>query len=536
MSIANCQLPIDETAQSISNFQFSIFNWQWFVERCGRFSPILGLEPTDPRSLLLDITGLAHLFGGENGLAGEIVRDFVRLGLNIHLAVADTIGAAWAAARFRKAEGGRGKAETGDQQTTVSDSTPPSSAFRLPPSAFLIIPPGQTRAFLRPLPIEALRLPEETVRLLGELGIVEIGQLEALPREGLLSRFGPLLRDRMDQAFGRLDEPVRAWPLPPSFAADWSAEHPISRRETIEAALEHLVGRTAAMLSACDRGALQLECRLQCLPSNAAAKQTVRLSVGLFRPTAAAAHLFPLVQLQLERLRIPSPVTDVRVQATLTAPLEPRRQAWLFDLSVGLGATAGLSSSAESTVGQANRGTRKGEKGGGPPWCDFFPRSLATLVERLSSRLGRDAVVGVRLRSEAQPELSWHYDPLLERGRGRRARKPAAPVELPPRPLRLLPRPMALAVTQLCGASVSAAAAGETPAPQIIHGPPLWFHFAGQQHHVAQVWGPERIETGWWRGRPVGRDYFRVETTAGRRFWLFRRLRDEKWFLHGPFE
>ena len=70
----------------------------------------------------------------------------------------------------------------------------------------------------------------------------------------------------------------------------------------------------------------------------------------------------------------------------------------------------------------------------------------------------------------------------------------------------------------------------------MIYGPPLWFHFAGQQHHVAQVWGPERIETGWWRGRPVGRDYFRVETTAGRRFWLFRRLRDEKWFLQGMFE
>ncbi len=524
MPIAKCQLPIDETARSISDFQFSIFNLQWFVERCGRFSPILGLEPTDPRSLLLDITGLAPLFGGETGLAGEIVRDFARLGLNIRLAVADTIGAAWAAARFRgKGEGGRGKAEASDEQTTVhnEDSTS-SSPFPLPPSPFFIIPPGETPAFLRPLPIEALRLPEQTVRLLGELGIIQIGQLEALPREELLSRFGPLLRDRMDQAFGRLDEPVQTCPLPPSFAADWSAEHPISRREMIEAALEHLVGRTATMLSTCGRGALHLECRLQCLPSHAAAKQTVRLSVGLFRPTAAAVHLFQLVQLQLERLRLPSPVTDVSVQATLTAPLEPRRQALLFDLS-----------------GR--------EKGDSPHLCEapfgpfrqmgtvpFFP--LATLMERLSSRLGRGAVVGVRLRPEAQPELSWHYDPLLERGRGRRVRQPAAPAELPPRPLRLLPRPIALAVTQLCGAGVSVASAGETPAPQIIHGPPLWFHFAGQQHHVAQVWGPERIETGWWRGQPVGRDYFRVETTAGRRFWLFRRLRDEKWFLHGMFE
>jgi protein ImuB len=459
------------------------------LEHCGRFSPILGREPTDPQSLLLDITGLAHLFDGEPALAGEMVSDFRRLGMNIRLALADTIGAAWAAAKY----------------AFVPSAFPLPARLSSPksPSPFVLLPPGQSPAFLRPLPTEALRLPEETVRLLAELGIFRIGQLEALPRDELLSRFGPLLAGRMDQAFGRLDEPVRACPLPPHFAVDWSAEHPISRREMIEAAVEHLVGRTAALLAAGNRGALQLECRLECLPSQAA-QQTIRLSIGLFRPTAAAAHLFQLAQLQLERLRIPAPVTGVRVQATLTAPLEPRRQAVLFDF---------------------------GDEGASVPL-----RQLAALVERLSSRLGPGAVLGVRLRPEAQPELSWHYDPLLERGQRRRGRQAEAPADLPPRPLRLLPRPIVLAVTQLCGASVSANSAAATAAPPIIYGPPLWFHFAGQQHHVAQVWGPERIETGWWRGRPVGRDYFRVETIAGRRFWLFRRLRDEKWFLQGMFE
>ena len=70
------------------------------IEHCGRFSPIVGFEPTDPQSVLLDITGLAHPFGGETALAEAIVRDFTRLGLNIQLAVADTIGAAWAAAGY----------------------------------------------------------------------------------------------------------------------------------------------------------------------------------------------------------------------------------------------------------------------------------------------------------------------------------------------------------------------------------------------------------------------------------------------------
>jgi len=272
----------------------------------------------------------------------------------------------------------------------------------------------------------------------------------------------------------------------------------------------------AAMLARCGRGALRLDCRLVLEINNRQSTiDNLPLSVGLFQPTADAKRLFDLVQLQLERLRIGSPVTAIDVAASLTAPLEPRKQATLFELD-----------------GDARR-----------------PRRLAALVERLGSRLGSRAVVGVRLRSEAQPELSWHYDPLVggQRNLARISRHTGQPAnsvpllrrssaecslssgtackqavahdELPPRPLRLLPRPLPVAVTSI--------------APD---GPPLRFQLDGCVYEVARSWGPERIETGWWRGRPVGRDYFRVETAAGGRFWLFRRLRDGKWFLHGMFE
>ena len=58
---------------------------------------------------------------------------------------------------------------------------------------------------------------------------------------------------------------------------------------------------------------------------------------------------------------------------------------------------------------------------------------------------------------------------------------------------------------------------------------------AGRQRIVRRV-GPERIETGWWRGRSVARDYYRVETAAGRCYWVFRRLPAGPWFLHGMFD
>ena len=92
-----------------------------------------------------------------------------------------------------------------------------------------------------------------------------------------------------------------------------------------------------------------------------------------------------------------------------------------------------------------------------------------------------------------------------------------APVGL--RPLRLLPRPMEIGVTAV-----------------VPEGAPIAFRFHGTQHTVAQSVGPERIETGWWRGPHTKRDYYRVVTQAGRRCWLFRNRDTGRWFLHGWFD
>ena len=71
---------------------------------CHRFSPLVGIEPTaEPASLLLDISGLAHLFGGEAALAEQVVGDFAARGLSVRLALADTLGAAWAMVHYHQA-------------------------------------------------------------------------------------------------------------------------------------------------------------------------------------------------------------------------------------------------------------------------------------------------------------------------------------------------------------------------------------------------------------------------------------------------
>jgi protein ImuB len=436
---------------------------------CERFSPLVGLDDAlAPDSLLLDVTGLGRLFGGEASLAERVVGDFASRKLAVRAAVADTIGAAWAMAHF-----GRVRSRNGL-------------------GALAIIPPGETSTALRPLPVEALRLPDDVVTLLHQLGIYQIGQLEPLPRADFTSRFGSRLLERWDQATGRRAEPVPAHPLPPELHARRSLEHPITRRKTVERLLEQLIAEVARGLVRCGRGVVRLDCRLEC-PS----AERVDLSVGLFQPTAFPRQLFELARMQLERVWLPGPVSAVSVEAAVTAPLE-RRQGGLF------------------------------EDGGG--WRR--PHQLAGLVNRLTARLGRNSVLRPRLVSDAQPELAYRYDSLVDVSSTRRSRRdgwlrstPAtmsrkrSETELPPRPLRLLAQPVPLAAVSI-----------------MPDGPPIGFHDQGRPQRIVHTWGPERIETGWWRGRPVRRDYYRVETTTGRRYWLFRQLDDGRWYLHGTFE
>ena len=89
----------------------------------------------------------------------------------------------------------------------------------------------------------------------------------------------------------------------------------------------------------------------------------------------------------------------------------------------------------------------------------------------------------------------------------------------------MLPRPVRLEVVSAVDAQAC--------------GPPARFRLGAQVHDVVQVHGPERIETAWWRGPTVRRDYYVVDTRGGGRYWIFRRMGRGSsaggWFLHGTF-
>jgi protein ImuB len=329
---------------------------------------------------------------------------------------------------------------------------------------------------------------------LAQLGITQLDELLALPRASLRARFGERLLLRLDQLTGAAQEVIVPYRPPPKFTAEWVLEYPAERREIIEQIVHELIGRIASALAQRREGAVQLHCRLDCAASDRLKIFPARIDVGLFRPSADVKHLWDLVRMQLEQTRLSGPVGRVTLQALSTAPLE-NRQGELF--------------------------------AGGQDEAD---RQLALLIDRLASRLGPEAVLRPQLTADPLPEKSSKYVSTMQTGKFKvqgsrfKVRKTGSTLNFEPgtlnscfRPLVLRP-PLVLDVVSV-----------------VPDGPPITFCYRGQQHRVAFHWGPERIETGWYRGASVRRDYYRVQTEEGLRFWLFRRLDDDAWCLHGEF-
>lgn len=227
-----------------------------------RWSPIVALSGED--GLFLDLTGTAHLFGGEEAMARRLVRVLARLGYTARIAVADTPGAAWALARFQ-----------GDT----------------------ICPSGAHAKVLAPLPIESLRIESAHAELLRRLGVETIGQLAAMPRGPLVRRFGAGLATRLLQALGDLPEPLDPVVPAQAIAATRRFAEPIQTEDAIAHWLGALVPELTAALEAAGLGASRVELiadRIDGVPQ--------RIRLGLARPSRDPLHLLRLLARRIESI------------------------------------------------------------------------------------------------------------------------------------------------------------------------------------------------------------------------------------------
>ncbi|OLP60482.1 DNA repair protein [Xaviernesmea oryzae] len=226
---------------------------------CDRYTPLVACDRPD--ALLLDITGCAHLFGGEEALLSRVLDDVGRFGFTVKGAIADS--AALSSAMVRFGSGG-------------------------------VILPGEGRRALAPLPVAALRLEAPVVKALTKLGFRQIGDLLDAPRAPLVRRFGQGFMLRLDQALGLQGEPISPRR---TIAPVWAEKRLLTPIDTVEAILS-LVGPLAetflSQLEARGTGGRLFELALFRVDGT-----VLRVSAGSSTPLRAPARILALFSARL---------------------------------------------------------------------------------------------------------------------------------------------------------------------------------------------------------------------------------------------
>ena len=410
---------------------------------CQQFSPYVGIECFGGQScLLLDVTGCTHLFGGDHALARQVAEFFSEQSFFPHIAIAPSVGAAWAIARYGHRAG--------------------------------------TSRLLRSLPVEALRLPDDVLDRLRAFDLRRVEQILKLPRQELPSRFGDVLTDRIDQLFGRGQEDFVPLRPPEPIQAVWSSDSSILDQQAVRYVCADLLDEILSALRVRCEGVTRL--RLQLCGET---EGVTCFEQGTMHASNSTQHLLDILMLRLERERIPEGLHTIRITVVETSPLDVRQRTLFGD--------------------------------------DKAPVDLEfhRLLDRLSTRLGPQAVVQPEIQQEPLPENSIRHRPSLQTSATEKTFPETIDTEERPassRPLCLF-APTPIAVVSI-----------------VPDGPPVRFEWQGRTYGIARCTETEHIRTDWWaESGIVVRNYFRAETTAGERFWLFRDSCGA-WFLHGVFD
>ncbi|WP_316835025.1 DNA polymerase Y family protein [Pedobacter nutrimenti] len=234
------------------------------AESCIRYTPIVAIDLPD--GLILDISGCAHLWGGERAYLKEIITKFKSSGYQVRAAIADTVGTAWAISRY-----GQIKA---------------------------IIEQGAQAEALAPLPPVALRLEPAILDRMHKLGLYQIRSFMTMPRSTLRRRFGQLLLDRLAQALGEVKEPiVSIQPVEP-YQERLPCLEPIRTATGIEIALKRLLETLCLRLLQEGKGL-----RKAILKGYRIDGKMQQIEIGTNYPARSVAHLFKLFELKISTIK-----------------------------------------------------------------------------------------------------------------------------------------------------------------------------------------------------------------------------------------
>jgi protein ImuB len=355
---------------------------------------------------------------------------------------------------------------------------------------------GTLPGHLSKLPIACTAWDIERLQTLRAMGVTRMGELLRLPRAGLARRLGPAAVQDLDIALARQFAPRRAFVPRERFRARCDFETEIENVAYLEKALEPLIARCAEFLRERQAGIQTLRLKLR-----HRAGPATRVHLGLASITSERRRLTDVLAQKLGRLELEAPVRGMELVSGSLQPLS----AGSLDVFAGWGGTGGR---------------------------DTVPQ----LVERLRAHLGEDAVYGVASIPEHRPEAAWrrvHELSLITASRMGEKMTDLSTGDGMPRPVWLLDAPLALSEPDMQECHQSG---GREPKPT-PEGTPEGRapRMGARQSGLVLEQGPERIESGWWDGRGVARDYYIARRISGAKLWVFQERQSKRWYLHGVF-
>lgn len=265
------------------------------AEWCIGYTPTVAIDGTD--GLVLDATGCAHLWGGEERYLNDIDTRLKRIGYNIKAAMADTIGMAWAASRFG--------------------------------SGLTIVRPGEQSSAIMPLPASCLRIVPEVSERLTKLGIGKVRDFISMPRSALRRRFGQEIITRIEQALGQAEEIIQPIRPAEAYQERLPCIEPVVTRTGIEIALEHVLESMTRRLQSEGKGLRRLSFKGYRIDA-----KIIQIEIGTNRATHRANHLFRLCEMKIDTME-PGPGIELFLLEASGIEDVTTKQQRLWDNSSG---------------------------------------------------------------------------------------------------------------------------------------------------------------------------------------------------------
>lgn len=428
-----------------------------------RFSPLVGIDHElwnragrrDLQSwnglytgIVIDVTGTERVHGGFPKLMKRLAAACERKRLQARLGLAPTIGAAWALSRF-----------SGQTQAVLYEKEKIASV-------------------VQPYPLASLRIKEETIEQLQELGIYTVESLFRLPRKKLFERFGALLVKRIDQLLGLVDELFPGVHEAAELSVEECWEHPLTRKAAIEETLVILFQRCFEKAQVEGKTPQIFLLRCEGVDRFCRSFQIVR-KLSFHAGCSSEKHLRSIVSPWVEKLTFSGPVERIGIQVVQTT---------------GNAATQADAFQEKASAVEAHERDE--------------------LVNHLVHQLGGERVRALEVREAHIPEETFRFTPITKRKK--KGGKPLPAFSYPPV---LLPHPEPVSAVAL-----------------LPDRPPHRITWKGKILRIIKGFGPERISEPWWRSAGDGastREYFRLQDETGRWLWVYREKEKQKWFLHG---